>query len=141
VFFSQLREACDSIQTGFAIRGGTRRHAIATSVGAITLVAELDDTLANSRVFRIATRSEAARTADGIGPGVEVSAVAERWGRIELVVSRDRLMLRAPSRETILLVVDGAADSESFRNAIEARDWKLLPPGTKVAEMVLAGLS
>ncbi len=135
---ADLRAACESWYHAWRFLEGQATPVLMTRLGDVSVLIEVYDTLATSRVYRAATRSPAARTADGVGPGVLARMAAQRWAPVSFGQG-EGFVMTSPSRPWISLAVHipGVWDQRLISRLVRTKDARLLPARATISEVLL----
>jgi hypothetical protein len=110
-----------------------------TRLGPVSVVIEFSGTEPDSSVYRISTSSDRARTRDGFGPGVLLSAMAAAWGAPRFAVGECVLYAWFHSRPGLSFRIGLPHDWDCVTSARleNTGDMRLLPRGTRITEVLL----
>ena len=138
---SEVRRACPNLIYAWRILEGQAEPVALAQFGRVTAEIEFADTLPSTGVYRIVTRSGAARTPDSVGPGTPASELARRLGPLELVVGEGPLYAipRQHKGYSFELMVPGEWDWDLIMRVQRTNNPNLLPPGTRVSQVLIVG--
>ena len=138
---ADLRRICDSLDYVWMSRGGQTNPALVTRLGEVTILIELLDTTDVALIYRMSTMSPAARTVDGIGPGLDVATLVSRWP--EALASDEGGGFRAYSSSgghqgmSLSISFPDSFDRAQRRRLARSDDWSLAPPEARTSLMLL----
>jgi len=136
-----VRSRCPQLLYAWLILEGDPEPVAVVRFGSVEALLEFADTLPTTPVYRISTRSAAARTADSVGPGTPVAELARRLGPLEFALGEGRLFAipREHAGYSFELLVPGEWDWDRILRVQRTGDLRLLPAGTRVAAIVIIG--
>lgn len=133
-----LEAVCDGLEYRWLPLEGMQQPVVLTRLGDVSILVEVADTLPASPIQRVSTASPSARTADGVGPGVPLASVLERWPDLRIAFGEGTFGLSEshPGISLELSVPEGV-DWRAFDRAQRSGDLSVLPEGTAVAVVLL----
>jgi hypothetical protein len=134
-----IQRVCPSARRAWRILEGMPEPVLIVKLGAIVVVAEFADTLPATPIYRLWTKSSAARTVDGVGPGVNPATFAELWSPLAFWTGEGGFGMISNARPWISLSLQlpDPADWPLIDRIKTTRDWHLLPRETRVADVVI----
>lgn len=140
---SELRSRCPGVVLSqLQLRASTIPVAVA-ALGEVVVVVEFEDTMPTSRALRLRSSSVAARTPDGIGPGVSLDLVAASWEQLEVLARDDGVIVKTGLRDRFSLRVQTANSTETYariRDALQATENNAVLRSFTVMEIIVVAL-
>lgn len=135
---ADLEAVCDGLEYRWLPLEGTQQPVVLTRLGEVSILVEVADTLPASPIQRVSTPSPRARTPDGVGPGVPLASVLERWRDVRIAFGEGTFGLSEshPGISLELSVPEGV-DWRAFDRAQRSGDLGGLPEGTAVSVVLL----
>lgn len=138
---AEIEAVCDDVEYRWLHLEGTPAPALLTRLGEVHVLIEMSDTTSKGTIHRVSTASRAARTADGVGPGMPVADVLARWPDLRVVAGEGVFGLPGahPGISLRLVIPEGApeGDSGATERALRSGDPGALPDGTTVDVVLL----
>lgn len=138
----ELRRACPELLRGWDWGDeGVPAPAVAVRLGDAVVTAELDSTLAASRVRAVTVEHGSARTPEGFGPGSTLGEMARAWGAPRLIEGECVIEAVFPGREGLVwrLSIPGRPDCAQVGEIARANAADRLPPETVVSRVTQIG--
>jgi len=125
---AELQRWCTGLEYRWLWLEGMPQPVLVTRLGEMSIMIEMTDTLAASRIYRVSTSSPSARTLDGIGPGVSLGYVRDRWPDLKIAFGEGVFALSDSHPGISLgLAIPEDADRGPFRLAERSGDLRGLP--------------
>jgi hypothetical protein len=138
----ELRRACPELLHGWDWGDeGVPAPAVAVRLCDAVVTAELDSTLATSRVRAVTVEHGSARTPEGLGPGSTLGEMTRAWGAPRLIEGECVIEAAFPGREGLVwrLSIPGRPNCAQVGEIARANAADRLPPETMVSRVTQVG--
>ena len=136
---ADLRRICDSLDYVWMWLEGQTFPALVTRLGGVTILIEVPDTTEAGRIYRISTMSPAARTVDGVGPGLDVATLVSRWPDLVAAIGEGSFVALSEDHPGISLGISFPSSFgwEQRQTLARSDDWSLAPPEARSSLVLL----